>query len=336
MSALKVVSVGSATQDVFIMSHGVNIMRLQSYEHERAFLSVPYGAKIDVEDMFITTGGGGTNTGVTFRRFGLETAVLAKVGDDRSGLTIRERLTQEGIDDSLIVVDTEHSTGYSAIIVGFTGERTVLVHRGATLRLREDDIDWERLAKADVVYVGSLSGEVAKLYPKLACFCAERGIFLAANPGGTQFRAGLHACGDIICHLDIMFLNREEAYTFTGVEPKRGSHDEREMLERLRDAGAKRVVITQGAKGCEALDDHAYYSVPAKKAEVVSTLGAGDAFASGCTAALVRGEPFGRALRFGAVNAAGVVESIGAKRGILTWEAAQGTVAEWERTTRDS
>lgn len=328
-TASEVVTIGSATQDVFITTVGVNVMRMQSYDDERAYFALPYGAKIDVDDMFITTGGGGTNTSVTFKRFGLTTSVLSKVGNDRSGRQIRDRLVEEGIDDSMVSVSAEHRTGYSAIIMGFTGERTVLVYRGATLYVDEDDIDWHRLGQAKLVFVGSLSGETAKLYPKIASFCGENQIFLASNPGGTQFRAGLGAFGDVIRHLDILFLNKEEAYTFTGVEPRRGRHDEREMLRMLRDAGAGHVVITEGAKGCQAIDSTTYYSAPACKAKVVSTLGAGDAFASACTAALYKGQPFDRALRYGAVNAAAVVQQIGAKRGILSWEAATNAVADW-------
>jgi len=334
MDPSEVVTIGSATQDVFIMTKGIDLMRLQSYEAEQTYIALPYGAKIDVDEMFISTGGGAVNTAFTFRRFGLSTSAVAKVGRDRSGDGIRERLREEGIDDSLVAVDPEHRTGYSAILMGFTGDRTVLVYRGATLYLGESDLDWDRLATAKLIYVGSLSGETAALYPKIAEFCAEKGVLLAANPGSAQFKQGLAACRSFVGYLDVLFLNKEEAYTFTRVEPRRGSHDEREMLRMLREAGAKRVVITEGAKGCQAIDEAAYYSVPACRAKVVSTLGAGDAFAAACTAAFYRGEPFARALRYGAVNAAGVVSSIGAKRGILTWEAATAAVAQCEQTSR--
>jgi len=334
MSACEVVTIGSATQDVFIMSKGINVLRIESFDAEQAFLAVPYGAKIDVDEMFISTGGGAMNTAFTLSRFGLRTSVVAKVGQDRSGEIIRERLRDEGLDDSMVVADPEQRTGYSAILMGSGGDRTVLVYRGATLHLRESEINWERLKTARLIFVGSLSGETATLYPKIAEFCAEQGIFLASNPGSTQFKQGLAACREFVCHIDLLFMNKDEAYTFTRVEPRRGGHDEREMLTMLRDAGAKRVVITEGARGCQAIDEAAYYSVPACKAKVVSTLGAGDAFASACAAAVYKGEPFARALRFGAVNAAAVVSSIGAKRGILTWDEATAAVAVCERSNR--
>jgi ribokinase len=334
MRPCDIVTIGSATQDVFIMSQGVNVLRIESFESEEAYLALPYGAKVDVEEMFITTGGGALNTAFTFHRFGLPTAVVAKVGQDRSGEIIRERLREEQLDDSMLVADPEHRTGYSAILTGPSRDRTVLVYRGATLHLREEDLDWDRLKTARAVFVGSLSGDSAALYPTLVEFCAANRIFLASNPGSAQFRQGLLACHGLVCHMDILFLNKEEAHRFTGVEPRRGRHDEREMLRMLRDAGAERVVITEGARGCQAIDTSAYYSVPACKAKVASTLGAGDAFASACTAALCRGESFARALRYGAVNAASVISSIGAKRGILTWDQATAAVADCERSCR--
>jgi ribokinase len=326
--APEVVTVGSATEDVFIMTKGLCLIRLETCEAEKSYFALPSGAKIDVDEMFISTGGGACNTAVTFRRFGFRTSVAAKVGDDRSGRTIRERLEAESIGTHMLAADPAHRTGYAAILMGFSAERTVLVYRGATLHLTEADIDWDCLRQAKLVYVGSLSGESARLYPRVAAFCAEHGIQLAANPGGTQFRAGVEAFRDVLQHLDMLFLNKEEAYTFTRIEPRRGWHDEREMLRILREAGPRCVIMTEGPRGCQAVDGEAHYTVPACKVKAVSTLGAGDAFGSATAAAMVRGEPLARALRYGAVNAAAVVSQIGAKRGILTWEkATEGVVA---------
>jgi len=326
----EVVTIGSATEDVFIMTQGLCRIRIEGCETEESYFALPSGAKIDVDEMFISTGGGATNTAVTFRRFGLPTAALAKVGDDRSGRTIRERLKREGIDTRLLNTDPEQRTGYSAILSGFGAERTVLVYRGATLHLRESDIDWDVLRRARLVFVGSLSGDSAKLYPAIASFCAEHGIRLAANPGSTQFRAGVQAFAGVLKHLDMLFLNREEAHTFTRIPPKRGWHDEREMLRILLDAGPRCAVMTEGPRGCQAVDGQAHYSVPACKVKAVSTLGAGDAFASACAAAVLKGEPLVRALRYGAANAASVISQIGAKRGVLTWDEATKAVAGCE------
>jgi len=323
-----VITIGSATQDVFVSAEEAELVRIQTAEDERALLAFEYGAKLDVKDMFITVGGGGVNTSVTFSRFALKAAVVSKIGKDAAGRTIRERLRRDGVGVDLLVVDPEQRTGYSAILLGFTGDRTVLVYRGATLALRADELDWDTLARTKMLFVGSLSGQTAELYPRLAEFAGERGLMLAVNPGSTQFRQGLEALSPVLQHTDVIFLNKSEAYRLTGVAPESGPEDETCMCRMIHEAGAKRVVITAGPEGAEAFDGEQQHFVPAYPVQVAATLGAGDAFASACSAALLRGEPFVKALQLGAANAASVVQGIGAKRGILTWDQAQQWVAE--------
>jgi sugar/nucleoside kinase (ribokinase family) len=52
------------------------------------------------------------------------------------------------------------------------------------------------------------------------------------------------------------------------------------MLELLHEIKAKVVVITDGRDGAYAYDGEFIYKAPTFPAEVVSTLGAGDAFAA--------------------------------------------------------
>jgi len=323
-----VITVGSATQDVFVSAQDAELVCIRTAEDERALLAFEYGAKLDVNDMFVTVGGGAVNTSVTFSRFGLQAAVVCKVGKDAAGRTIRERLHRDGVGVDLMVTDPQERTGYSAILLGFTGDRTVLVYRGATLALCADEVDWETLARAKLLFVGSLSGHTAELYPRLAQFAGERGLMLAINPGSTQFRQGLQALSPVLQHTDVVFLNKREAYLLTGVDPESGPDDECRMCRMIHEAGAKRVVVTAGAEGADAFDGEQQLSVPAYQVKVAATLGAGDAFASACSAALLRGEPFPTALRLGAANAASVVQGMGAKHGILTWDQAQQWVAE--------
>ena len=64
-----------------------------------------------------------------------------------------------------------------------------------------------------------------------------------------------------------------------------------------------------------------YYYCPTFDSPVVSTLGAGDAFASTFCAALSRTKlDIGRALMYGSVNSASVVSVFGATEGFLTFE----------------
>ena len=275
----------------------------------------------------IDTGGGAVNTAATFARMGMKTAALCKVGQDRPGHEIAERLREENVDASLFIYSPERHTGFSVIISGFSGDRTILVHRGASTELVRDEIPWDILRQSEWLYIGSMAGTAAPLFKELITFGGQQGLKVAVNPGSTQLGEGLESLREALQNVTAMFLNKLEAYRLTGVQPDRGPADEREMLRLLYEAGCTNVIITAGAEGAEGYDGEAYYTVPAYRTEVISTVGAGDAFAAACIVGLRHGLPLNEAMRIGAANAASVVSEFGAKQGILTWPEAVSFVA---------
>lgn len=323
----EVIAIGSATQDVFVNIDETRIVRWEDERASRAFLALDYGAKIPVDSLMIDTGGGAVNTAVSFARMGMKAATLCKMGQDRPGREIAERLQEENVDTSLLIYSAQHDTGFSVIITGFTGDRTILVHRGASTELSEAEIPWDLLTQSKWLYIGSMAGAAAPLFNKLAIFGGQHGLKVAVNPGSTQLRAGLEALCEALEHTTAIFLNKTEAYRLTGVSPDRGPADEREMLRLLCAAGCDNVIITAGAEGSEGYDGQAHYAIPAYRTEVVSTVGAGDAFAAACTVGLHHGLPLNEAMLIGAANAASVVGKFGAKEGILTWQQALDFIA---------
>ena len=93
------------------------------------------------------------------------------------------------------------------------------------------------------------------------------------------------------------------------------------MFKKLKIRDYQIIVITDGGKGAYAYDGEHYYFCPAFEGPVVSTLGAGDAFASTFCGALGRTDKnIGKALMYASVNSAGVVSEFGATQGLLTFE----------------
>ncbi len=318
-----VIAAGSATEDVFVLVRQTAVVRFETPDREIAYLGLEYGAKIAVDQVEIMTGGGATNTAATFARMGLKTACLCKLGRDGPGERICAELQSLGVDTSMVAFTDQHRTGYSVIITAFTGERTILTHRGANRHLLWREIDKDKLAATSWLYLGSMRGPAAEIWFKAAEFCKAHGVKLACNPGGTQLRLGLDGLRPVLQACELLILNRQEAGELTGIEPRPGEADEHELLEKLAAAGCKNVVITCGEQGAWGTDGTGVYFVPARKVEkVASTVGAGDAFAAATLVALHRGLGLREAMRIGAANAAGVVQHIGAKQGILTWEEA--------------
>ncbi len=312
-----IVCVGSSTEDVFVNVSQMKLISVRDKDADDSYLAFEYGGKVPVDEIFIATGGGATNCAVGFARLGLQVGIISSLGDDDAAMRIIEKLNRENVDTEMLVHNAMATTGYSVILTCFTGDRTVLVHRGASTLLREDQVDWDALAEAKWIYLSSMAGESASLFTKIAVFAAEHDIKLALNPGGTQLHQGLKELAPAFEACHVLFVNKREAYGLTNTEERAGHGDEMQALQGLYDAGCDIVVMTLGPEGCEAYDGTAHYTVPVVEANEKSTLGAGDAFAAGCTAALFRGVELREALRAGSINAASVTEYLGAKRGLL-------------------
>ncbi len=317
-----IITVGSATEDVMIQADSAKVISIEDVDDRRTYMGLEYGGKIHVDGMLITVGGGSINTAITFAKQGMSVAAIAKIGMDEAGDRVVARLQSEGAHPELLVRSAEESTGYSTIITTFTGERTILVYRGASRELAAEDLPWDRMANTEWLYVGALAGESSELYPVLGEFAAEHDIKVGLNLGTSQIDQGTEAFEDILRNTHVIFQNQEETRRLTGVPPERGTEDELEMFRRLHEVGADIVVMTDGARGAEASDGHAHYTVPAYQVEAVCTVGAGDAFAAGCISALHRGLSLPESLRMAAANSASVVQQRGASAGILTWQEA--------------
>ncbi len=328
-----IITVGSSTEDVMVHCSNARVITFADEQSEAAWMAFEYGGKIHVDDMMISVGGGAVNTAITFAKQGMQTALVSKIGDDQPGRRVKERMEEVGAQTHLMPVSSESGTGYSTIITTFTGERTILVHRGAARELSEDDIPWDHLGRTEWMYVGALAGQSWRLYPKLGRFADEHDIKLALNLGTSQIDQGLDEYGELLDCTHLIFQNDEEMRRLTGVEAERGDEDEREICRRLHDHGVNIVVITDGERGAMASDDRAFYTVPAYEIEVESTVGAGDAFAAGCISGLWHGTDIPEALRIGSANAASVCTHTGANAGILTWEEARQFVDEHRART---
>lgn len=158
-----IITIGSATRDAFFKSKDFR-SRESADSATGKEMYFPLGAKIAIPEVIFTTGGGGTNTAVTFARQGFRTACVSRVGDDVSGKEVKKELKIEGIDDFL-QIDPTNKTAYSLILVTPEGERTILEYRGASDYLSEKEIDWEKLkshppaGEAGWFYLDSLAGK---------------------------------------------------------------------------------------------------------------------------------------------------------------------------------
>ena len=335
-----IITIGSATMDVFVESDDANIVSVYTKNKKSEFMSYPYGAKVEITDFASKVGGGGVNTAVNFANLGYNTSAIFKIGDDIYSDGVMESFKDKNVDLSNIIQDSSISTGFSIILVSFQGDRTVLAHRGANAMIKKSDINFDAIKNSKLLYIAPLNGDSTKVLDDIATFARENNVFVCFNAGSSSIKKGFNYLKKILENANIVVMNKEEASLATKIQVRPDTRDEKysdklihpdvkEMFEKLKVRDYQIIVITDGGHGAYAYDGKDYYYCPVFDSPVVSTLGAGDAFASTFCVALDRtNKDIGKALMYASVNSAGVVSEFGATQGLLTFEEIEKRLAQ--------
>ncbi len=337
-----IITIGSATRDVFLESQDFRDVR--SYKFQGGVGEcLSLGSKNEVDKIFFTTGGGATNAAVTFARLGLKAACVARVGDDNAGSEIIKVLREEGVDIRFIQKDPDDNTAYSTLLMHGPGERTILVYRGASMKLGfgPKSLNFDILSRSRWFYITSLGGRL-DLIRQIWLFARQQKIKIAWNPGGEELRLGLKKLQPFIKQCRVFNVNREEAVRLTNCEWQ----DKACFTGNLCNL-AQTVLITDGKRGAYCFynepelqrtlqsrrfgrDEGRRFGfmelfVPSLGTKALNTTGAGDAFGSGFVAGVEIGSRQKRdpisvirfALGLAILNADSVIREMGAKTGIL-------------------
>lgn len=327
-----IITIGSATMDVFVQCEDANIVSVQSKDKKSEFMSYPYGSKVDISDFDSQVGGGGVNTAMNFANLGFNTSAIFKIGDDIYSKGILNYFKDKNVDLSNIIQNKSVSTGFSIILVSFQGDRTVLAHRGANAHIKKHDINFDAIKEAKLLYIAPINGDSNKVLDDIVKFAAEHNVYVCFNAGSTSIKKGFKYLEKILTFAHIVVMNKEEASLATKIEVRpdtreiKYSHDRihpdvKAMLKKLKVRDYQIVVITDGGCGAYAYNGKHYYYCPVYEGPVVSTLGAGDAFASTLCASLKRtNHDLGKSLMYASVNSSAVVSKFGATQGLLTFD----------------
>lgn len=295
-----IITVGGAVVDAFVRTNALK---------KKGFLSYPAGEKIIVNNLDFASGGGATNTAVSFSKLGLKTGCITKIGKDNNGKIILNDLKKEKV--KFLGVESKENTGFSVILIGKENNRTILQEKGASENLRFTEINQKNL-KTKWFYFSSSINKALKTQIKLAKWANKKGIKIAFNPSSYLTKKGPNKIKKILKYSEILTLNKEEAQDLVKTD----------LFNKLHKLGPKIVCITDGEKGTKVSDRQNIYFAKARKIKVRERTGAGDAFASGFVVAIIRGKKVKDALKIGTANAESVIRIKGAKKGLLSWSKA--------------
>jgi ribokinase len=305
-----IISVGSATRDVFFSADDLKKFKMDEFPTGEA-ICMGYGSKIEMKKLVMTSGGGGTNAAVTFARQGLKTANIGVVGKDFNGEELLRELEKEGIDVSFFQKHNDDYTAYSVILVHPGGERTIMSYKGEGQHFNAKMIPFDKL-QAKWMFLDSLGGHFDVL-EGLVSHAVKNGIKLATNPGGKELDHGLGKLKPLLKNFSVVIMNQEEASGLTGIDYKK----EDEIFKFMDEVIDGIFVMTKGPDGVAVSDGKNIYTAGVPDSPVVERTGAGDSFSSGFVVEYIRSGDIAKAIQFGTANASSVVTEYGAKAGIL-------------------
>lgn len=235
------------------------------------------------------TGGAIFNTAVALGRLDVDAGLLSGVSNDSFGELLVQGLVDNNVRSDLLVRSDRLST--LAVVHLKDGSATYSFYdeNSAGRMLTMDDMP-VLPETVSTLYFGGISLVAEPAADAYAEFLKREGtgrvVMIDPNirPGfitdATAYRARLDR---MIALSDIVKVSDEDLDWIVGNEG-----DLQEKAQRLLAKGAQFVIVTLGAEGAVVFDVSGHSKVPAERATVVDTVGAGDTFNAGVLSQMSR------------------------------------------------
>ncbi len=260
------------------------------------------GETVKGEDLKYIPGGKGANQAVAMAKLGAEVEMFGCVGDDTAGASLVKNMQETGVETKCIKTVAGTPTGLAMITVG-DNDNTIVVVAGTNDHV---DIGYvnevkDSLLECEIVLLQhEIPQETVEYVIEL---CAENGVKVVLNPGPAR-----PVKQEILEKVTYLTPNEHEAAILFGDDIS---------FEEMMKKYPEKLVITQGSRGVSTcLESGEVILVPARKANVVDTTGAGDTLNGAFTVAITEGMDIAKALAFANTAAGLSTEKFGAQGGM--------------------
>ena len=298
------------------------------------------GMLADIFSQSYGIGGCVSNTAVGIKKLdpSIEVKSIGLTGKDNEGKFLKEKLTELGIDTSLIQATEKEVTSFSDVMtVKSTGERTFFHNRGACRLFDESCMHLDTLdAELVLLGYGGLLDAMAAPDEEFGTVLArtfhdmkQKGIATAMDVASMKDQEEMHRLiVPSLKYVDYLIVNEIESGMIAGIAPR----DEKgelipgtleKICRRIMSFGVCRCCVVHAPEiGCAVDSDGKYYEEPSlklPKGYIVGAVGAGDAFCAGILYSIYKKLPVQEALKIGASSAAANLsagDSVSGLRGI--------------------
>lgn len=255
-------------------------------------------------------GGAAANTATALSWLGAETALISRLGADPWAAMALDQLGKAGVRGQGIQTDPEVMTGLMYVIVTPDGERTILGFRGANAHTDPHEIRADAIQSARLFHLSgyALLAEPQRSAALRALKIARcHGLTVTLDPGLSNSPAVLHDVRTRLPQVNLILPNLSEAQQLSGFNaPDQCAHA-------LLDGGVGAVGLKLGRDGCLVGGADHLVRVPGFAIDARDSTGAGDSFAAGLIAGILKGLNWPAAALLG--NAMGALATVHAGAG---------------------
>jgi len=284
-------------------------------------------------------GGAESNFAIGIVRLGHKAGWISKLGNDEFGKYIVSFIRGEGVDTSRVKFDSEAPTGVYFKERREWGESKVYYYRhgSAASRLKPEDLDPEYICSAKYLHITGITPALSE-----SCYLTAKEAVKIAKNNGVKIvldpNIRLKLWSKEKARKVIMELASQADIILPGVDEGEilvGENKPEKIATKFLDLGIGVVVVKIGKHG-------AYYATPSESKYVsgfpiertVDTIGAGDGFAAGLVAGLLKGYSLEKAVKLANAVGAVVTTVVGDVEGLPTMEEVMYFLGEKEEIDR--
>jgi pseudouridine kinase len=251
-------------------------------------------------------GGVARNFAENLSRLGVNTSLIACVGDDREGNWILNETKSHGVDVSQVWVLPAERTGTYTTLLDIDGESIVSmadmnIYEKITTSMFEEK--WSHIAASQAVFLDTNLPKECINYVIKRCRDVNIPLYIDPVSSAKAQKLPLRLDG-----VELLLPNREEAEILA--ETKIDSINDCQIAcEKIRKRGVENVIIKLGDQGVYYFSDEESGHLSPVKTDVVDVTGAGEAFASCVINGLMNEESLFRACQLGLAGAALTIQT---------------------------
>jgi len=223
------------------------------------------------------SGGSAYNSAISLGRCGLPVSLISTFGNDTVGDLSHDFLTMNGVDCRFI----KRFDGRSRVALAFFD-----LENNADYSFYPASMDvypeYPSLQKGDILLVGSSFALRNNGRESLLNFLEQArdlGCITIYDPNARQcMTKNPELLQKIIQNMSLATIIKGSDQDFRNIF---GCKDGESAYSKIRESGDKILIYTRGAEGAELFTPDFHLEIPARKTDVISTIGAGDNFSAG-------------------------------------------------------